>query len=536
MNSNTNDKSIAGGGESGLVVDGLSSAAERSQNTNSSSSSRKRPFNIMLDGNDDTHTAAAAESSTNTNDQALSRANILQQNSDMRIELNTAHNKRVELEQRCIELTKRNQELEIKVKDLTLKNEYNEWKYTAEDIPDFYWSEQGFNEEYIRKMNTWLAKMKKSTDLLRRGDPMENLNISNGGTNTIIHLFHDDILLTHWKEFADALVQYQKFNHRENYGIERLFTWNIEFDREVLDMLAPILKTTAVKKLSFGGYDFGSEMVSFVADILEASPHIQGIGLYNNRIDSVDDMRRFCKSITDRNSDINTVEARLFQSFDGNNPEMMRMVLDASHQLEKLFLKNNGIGNVGTDLIANFLASNPPMKELDLTGNNLNDTDATLLANTLQSNTNLKRLQISSNDITDIGRKALLESVFNISSLNACVATNHTCHIHGLTPDISDINKYTKALNRTMKIFTMLAATDDGFFNMNCLGDLSYKLIPDVLRLAQKFRGKTPALSEAYFEQTGQRSADWNKLVDKKTVPITSLFELLRGWAVPSLA
>ena len=86
-----------------------------------------------------------------------------------------------------------------------------------------------------------------------------------------------------------------------------------------------------------------------------------------------------------------------------------------------------------------------------------------------------------------------------------------------------------------MKIFTVLSATDDGFFNMNCLGDVSYKLIPDVLRLAQKFTEATPDLSEAYFEQTGQRSADWNQL-NVDTVQITSMFELLRGWAVPSLS
>ena len=88
--------------------------------------------------------------------------------------------------------------------------------------------------------------------------------------------------------------------------------------------------------------------------------------------------------------------------------------------------------------------------------------------------------------------------------------------------------------NRAMKIFTMLSATDDGFFNMNCLGDVPYKLIPRLLRLVQKFTVRSPGLSDLYFEQTGQTSADWSQL-DEETVPITSMFELLRGWAVPSL-
>ena len=86
-----------------------------------------------------------------------------------------------------------------------------------------------------------------------------------------------------------------------------------------------------------------------------------------------------------------------------------------------------------------------------------------------------------------------------------------------------------------MKIFTVLSGTDDGFFNLNCLGDISYKLIPRVLSLAQEFTERTPELSASYFEQTGQRSANWDDL-EEEYVPITSVFELLRGWAVPSLS
>jgi len=573
--------------ETGLAADCISSAMAEGRSQNNSSTScvsasttRKRSFN-MLDG-DDTNTAAAApesstntdtqvlsytnrnnDTSTNTTAQALSRAvisdmqakldlvekekeelnqKLIRRNveiGDMRVELNKVHNRRIEFEQRCIELTQRNQELEIKVKDLTLKNEYNEWSYMAEDVPASYWIERGFDEDYNSQMHIWLAKMKEYTHQLRKGDPIETLKISNGGLNTNILLLHDDILLPHWKEFADALKQYQKFVYREDYGIERLFIWNIELNREVLDMVAPVLKTTTITKtLSFGGYNFGSEMVSFMADILKVSPYIQGFGLFNSRIDSADDLQRLCKSITDRNSDINAVEARFVQSFDGNSSTMMQIILDASHQLKKLHLKNNGIGTVGTSLIANFLTSNPPLEVLSLENNVLNNDHAILLANALRSNINLKQLYLEDNDniTATAGRQALLQTIFNVSSLNACATSNHTCQIHGLNPDISGINLYEHlSTNRRMKIFTMLSATDEGFFNMNNLGDISYKLIPKVLELSQFFCGETPGLSEAYFEQTGQRSADWNKL-DEDTVPITSMFELLRGWAVPSLA
>jgi len=104
----------------------------------------------------------------------------------------------------------------------------------------------------------------------------------------------------------------------------------------------------------------------------------------------------------------------------------------------------------------------------------------------------------------------LIELLFNASSLNACAASNHTCNIFGLEHDISPINRFNDpAVNRAMKIFTMLAGSTEGeFFNLACLGELSYKLIPHVLTLAQNF---TFGLDN---------------------VAISSVFELLRSWAV----
>jgi len=106
MNSNTNDKSIVGG-ESGLVADRISSAAEeeRSQNNTSStsrvSSTRKRSFN-MLDGNDDTNTAAAAVSSTDTDNQDLSHAIMQQQKiTDLHTKLETVEKEKEVDREKC---------------------------------------------------------------------------------------------------------------------------------------------------------------------------------------------------------------------------------------------------------------------------------------------------------------------------------------------------------------------------------------------------------------------------------------------------
>jgi len=442
---------------------------------------------------------------------------------DMQTEIDTVRDENKDLK-------KKYNELEIKVKDLTLKNEYNEWSYTAENISASFWSDLGF-EEYAERMVVFLGKMKEYTHQLRRGESPNDIDLEFENDN----LLYDNILLPHWKELIDALVQYQKFDHREDYGIEGFVLRNIDLQQEVLDMLAPALQTLDMKKLVLGRI-IGSDVLSFAEGIIKGNPHLEKIAWYNNRIESVDDMQRLCNSIKNKAStSLNAID--LDSSFDGNNSEMMQIVLDASLLLERLELSDNGIGPVGAQLIANFLASNPPLRELDIDDNDLSDNDATLFANVLQSNTNLEQLYLNGNtDITTVGRQALLDSVFNVSSLNSCVASNHKCCLYGLDPDISTINeRIAPSANRSDKIFTLLSATDNGFFNMNCLGDVSYKLIPRVLNLSQEFGGRTPELSDIYFEKTGQRSADWNKL-DEVTVAITSMFELLRGWAVPSLS
>ena len=498
--------------------------------------SRKRPFKILAQD--------VSSSSARGNDSIMGGLGLLNRDQnipeglesivrrmvstaqDMQNRMDTIQNENKELKDKC-------NELEIKVKDLTLKNEYNEWSYAAEGIPASYWIERGFSEEYAQQMRSFLSRLVEYAHQLRRGaSPIEKIML----TFVNDHMLHDDILLPHWKEFADALMQYQKFNHREDYGIEVFQIEHVQLQQEVIDMLAPALETSQINTIRLGR-NIGSDILLFTEEIIQNNPHLKQVG-WRDQIQSVDDMRRLCNSIEDSvalaNSSLNAIG--LYNTYDGDNSEMMRIVLDASLQLDTLGLISNGIGSIGAQLIANWLSSNPPLRTLNLTGNNLNDTGTTILANALLCNANLKQLDLANNNITEVGRRVLLESVFNVSSLDACVASNHRCRIHGLNPDISKINRYAHPSdNRAMKIFTILSATDEGFFNMNCLGDVSYQLIPRVLRLAQKFRGRTPELSDMYFEQTGQKSADWSQLNDI-TVQITSLFELLRGWAVPSLS
>lgn len=416
-----------------------------------------------------------------------------------------------------------------------------DWTYSAEDIPNSYWVSLGFDEDYAHQMALLLDNMKDYTHKLRSGNPVEKIAVAASSSLGGTMLLHNDRLLPHWNELVNALSQYQLSKH---HGRQCLALFEIgptvQLHPKVLLLLAPALKKLHMKELSLKNNRFGRKGVLFLSDILQSNPFLERLTLGINHCESVSDMMCISNSIVSRSaySPFNTLN--LYFTFNGNDPAIMHTLLNSCYRLENLYLNGNDIGSVGAFLIANFLEYNPLLVFMDLDDNHLNDDDVILFANALKSNTNLKDLSLGRNDFTDVGKQALLKVIFDASSLHSCAASNHSCQIEGTpsdsTVDIAEINRRGHSPdNRAMKIFTVLSGTDDGFFNLNCLGDISYKLIPRVLSLAQEFTERTPELSASYFEQTGQRSANWDDL-EEEYVPITSVFELLRGWAVPSLS
>ena len=137
-------------------------------------------------------------------------------------------------------------------------------------------------------------------------------------------------------------------------------------------------------------------------------------------------MQRLCKSIASSSSN---TQLGLLSSINGNDTEMLHTIFDSSHHLEKILLSNNGIGSQGATVVASFISTNPVLKMLDLGDNDLGDNDAVLLSFSLENNTNLEKIYLGNNNITRLGSQALIEVLFNASSLNSCAVSNHTCNI-----------------------------------------------------------------------------------------------------------
>jgi hypothetical protein len=98
----------------------------------------------------------------------------------------------------------------------------------------------------------------------------------------------------------------------------------------------------------------------------------------------------------------------------------------------------------------------------------LNDDDVILISQALKSNTSLKTIDLLSNNVTSVGVNALLNCVFDSSSLNAISESNHTLKTLWLFSDIfSDRVYYLSGcvdklleLDRTEKILFALQDKD----------------------------------------------------------------------------
>ena len=83
--------------------------------------------------------------------------------------------------------------------------------------------------------------------------------------------------------------------------------------------------------------------------------------------------------------------------------------------------------------MANFIGGNYSVNFLRLIDNDISDSDTPLLASALKRNTRIGTLDLSDNNITDAGRKVLLKAVFDTTSMDSIVESNHLCNVRAYT-------------------------------------------------------------------------------------------------------
>jgi hypothetical protein len=241
----------------------------------------------------------------------------------------------------------------------------------------------------------------------------------------------------HWKEFADALKQFTPaFGVLPDDG-ETYFTLeNVQLGRFIPRLLKDALMNKPFQELSFvnkvgvGDDDGMSLDAVMVMEIMNSNKHLRKLTIGNNRI-QLSHMAQICSAVNEHS----LVTLDLYNCFEnGLGDAMVASLLTNGGlaKLQRLGLDSNEIASNGIALLADFLATNPPLKELDLMNNGLSGDCVDLLANALRSNASLRSLQLDGNAIGDAGKESLRLVLYNDSSLNSIADSNHSCVVEGV--------------------------------------------------------------------------------------------------------
>ena len=164
----------------------------------------------------------------------------------------------------------------------------------------------------------------------------------------------------------------------------------------------------------------------------------------------------------------------------GSTPEILSVILRSDVSL--INLQHNNIESLGAVKIAEYLESDPPIKRLFLYYNRLNDDDVILISQALKRNTNLLSIYLHSNIFTSIGVKAIINCLFDSSSLNAISESNHTLILISFRTDcnysLDDCIDKLLDMDCTQKIVLALQDKDS---LLQYLANVPVELIPELL-------------------------------------------------------
>ena len=425
-----------------------------------------------------------------------------------------------ELETKCKAQGEKIKELEARCGCLERSTQIlikeNKWKYSAPSIPTSYWIERGFDEDYIGDMEYFLRDIKEKTCLLRSGNVIEDDIIYLGGCESL--LLHDNKLLPHWEEFANALQLYNP------NVLNELSIGYVQLTSSVMDLLASALKGKPFKIIHFNNNEFAiaREGIGFAVKIVGDNPKLEQLNWVNNEIERMEDARYLVDAVISHPC-IDKVRLENCFGDDINGYEILRHLLASDKNFSHIDLERNNIRTGENTAISDYIATNPPLKKLFLADNHLDDDDAMLIARSLKHNTNLKHLRLDNNEITEIGSASLSNAVYDSTSLNSMADCNHSCTITGIDTPVNIFGNHPDIIpkgNRAHKIYHLLSKRNQEGSNVHHLNlefdheDDSLALVPNVL-----------VSVHGYSSIFGRNPVH----------PLSITYEILRSWKMPEL-
>ena len=305
------------------------------------------------------------------------------------IEALVATNKQLEgrnaaLEERCEALDRKSEslerscdELEVRCSSLersiqVLKKDVS-WRYSVPDIPRSHWIGQGHDEEYADNLKQLIHLIKVDVERRRNGSEEgegECYCLKNEDGPTISH---DDALLPHFKELADAI--------QVSDGIGRMYIDNIELSPPAINILFPAMEGK-VTVIDIARIVFPAENVmecyEGIATSIRRNHELKRLVWLNNRFPSDEQADLVIESVIDNCS---VTDVRLEYCFNQHGVDGCRALaslMTCGRPFEELDFDHNGLSDI--DDVAAALATNPQIGRLYMTGNELIDRDAELIA------------------------------------------------------------------------------------------------------------------------------------------------------------
>eukprot|EP00956_Cyclotella_meneghiniana_P032045 scaffold86245_cov21-Cyclotella_meneghiniana.AAC.1 len=298
---------------------------------------------------------------------------------------------------------------------------------------------------------------------MRRGEPISIPDsVDPGGTS---HYYQE--LLPHYKEFADALIEYR---HTIDCVDDKTFSFDlglVALPRDVLDVLQNALQHTHFHNLNFYRNEIhgvGVGYINFVANCVRADTRLRSLRLDAVTFENTEDINLLCAAVNNHDCLSRLVLHNCEKDQDqGGLCEIFNKL--KSQTLEEIDFTCNNVSNLMPGDMPDLLLSNSSLRQLDLRCNPFNEQDIVYISDALSKNTSLRELKFWFDDSDIPGNWRLLSSVvFDQTSLNSSHDSNHHCHLDldicGIqTYPIGNFNMYEDpTLNRRKKIYNILSS------------------------------------------------------------------------------
>jgi hypothetical protein len=166
--------------------------------------------------------------------------------------------------------------------------------------------------------------------------------------------------------------------------------------------------------------------------LFSAAPNLKHLDLTGNRIGLLSDegMQLILDILSQYEcSRLETLNLSANMLGDSAVIHLAEIMLSGFKSLTRLDLSLNYTGPSGAQALAQVVASNSPLERLLLRGNDVGDNGAALFASALKTNSTLLELNLGYNRMTSVGMDSLRMAVYDTTTLNALVTSNHTVSI-----------------------------------------------------------------------------------------------------------